>query len=49
MKRIFLIGDSIRIGYDAHVREMMADEAQTPMEEYRAGLKRIARHRRRRL
>lgn len=95
MKRIFLIGDSIRIGYDAYVREMMADEAQiywsddnarfvsytlryahewakhncdpekidivhwnnglwdalhvlgedaqTPIEEYRTGLKRIAR------
>ena len=28
MKRIFLIGDSIRIGYDSHIREMMADEAQ---------------------
>lgn len=27
MKRIFLIGDSIRIGYDSIVREMMAGEA----------------------
>lgn len=27
MKRIFLIGDSIRIGYDSRVREMMAGEA----------------------
>ena len=28
MKRIFLIGDSIRIGYDQYVRELMADTAQ---------------------
>lgn len=28
MKRIFLIGDSIRIGYDSLVREMMSEEAQ---------------------
>lgn len=28
MKRVFLIGDSIRIGYDSYVREMLADEAQ---------------------
>lgn len=28
MKRIFLIGDSIRIGYDQYVRELMADAAQ---------------------
>ena len=28
MKRIFLIGDSIRIGYDSIVREMMENEAQ---------------------
>lgn len=27
MKRIFLIGDSIRIGYDEYVREQMAGEA----------------------
>ena len=28
MKRIFLIGDSIRLGYDGYVRELMQDEAQ---------------------
>ena len=28
MKRIFLIGDSIRLGYDGYVRELMLDEAQ---------------------
>ena len=28
MKRIFLIGDSIRIGYDQYVRELMVDTAQ---------------------
>ena len=28
MKKIFLIGDSIRIGYDSIVREMMENEAQ---------------------
>lgn len=28
MKRIFLIGDSIRLGYDGIVRELMQDEAQ---------------------
>jgi len=28
MKKIFLIGDSIRIGYDSIVREIMQDEAQ---------------------
>ena len=28
MKRIFLIGDSIRLGYDSYVRGMLADQAQ---------------------
>ncbi len=28
MKKIFLIGDSIRIGYDSHVRALMENEAQ---------------------
>lgn len=28
MKRIFLIGDSIRIGYDSRVRELLSDRAQ---------------------
>ena len=28
MKKVFLIGDSIRIGYDSIVRELMQDEAQ---------------------
>ena len=28
MKRVFLIGDSIRIGYDAYVRELLEGRAQ---------------------
>ena len=28
MKRIFLIGDSIRVGYDSHVRALLEDRAQ---------------------
>ncbi len=28
MKKVFLIGDSIRIGYDSHVRALLDDEAQ---------------------
>lgn len=28
MKRVFLVGDSIRIGYDSYVRELLEDEVQ---------------------
>lgn len=28
MKKVFLIGDSIRLGYDSRVRELLLDEAQ---------------------